>query len=202
MSRWRGFISPFSFSDSFVVRRYSSILSAYGMALADVAVDLTEPSSQIYSAESLAALQPRITGLKEQALQQLLDQAIPESAVTTEVYLNMRYVGSDTALMVLEPPTGDFREGFLAMHRREFGFVLQAEILIDDLRVRGTGNGSMLGGVAPRSYAKDLAELPAKPVEGSLAFSKNVTYFEEAGGAVNCYLFSLDGFRKTDSSLL
>lgn len=155
------------------------------MALADVAVDLTEPSSQVYSVESLAALQPRITGLKEQALQQLLDQAIPESAVTTETYLNMRYVGSDTSLMVLEPSNGDFKEGFLAMHRREFGFVLQAEILIDDLRVRGTGNGSMLGGVAPRSYAKDLAELSRKPVEGSLAFAKNLTYFEEAGGDVS-----------------
>ncbi|ORY61052.1 Hydantoinase B/oxoprolinase-domain-containing protein [Leucosporidium creatinivorum] len=175
-----------------IVHKYSSILSAYGMALADVAVDLTEPSSQIYSAESLAALQPRITGLKAQALQQLLDQGIPESAVTTDVYLNMRYVGSDTALMVLEPSSGDFKDGFLAMHRREFGFVLQAEVLIDDLRVRGTGNGSMLGGVAPRSYAKDLAELPSKPVEGSLAVSKNVTYFEEAGGAVDTPIYRLE----------
>lgn len=164
------------------------------MALADVAVDLTEPSSQIYSAESLAALQPRITGLKEQALQQLFDQGIPESAATTESYLNMRYVGSDTALMVLEPASGDFEEGFLAMHRREFGFVLQAEILIDDIRVRATGKGSLLGGVAPRSYAKDLAELASTAVDSSLAFSKNVTYFEEAGGAVSLLFNHVDEF--------
>lgn len=138
---------------SVIVHKFSSVLSAYGMALADVAVDVTEPSSRLYSTESLAELAPRINGLKAQALEQLLAQGIPAKAITMEVFLNMRYVGSDTSLMVLEPEGSDFQAGFLAMHKREFGFVIEAGILVDDIRVRATGNGSMLGGVAPRKFS-------------------------------------------------
>ncbi|KAI5479281.1 5-oxoprolinase (ATP-hydrolyzing) [Pseudohyphozyma bogoriensis] len=174
-----------------IVHKYSSVLSAYGMALADVAVDDTEPCSEIYSSESLAALQPRLAALRAKSTASLVAQGIPESIVQTETFLNMRYQGSDTALMILEDAKGEFLEGFRESHRREFSFILDKPIIIDDIRVRATGSGAKLGGVAPRSYVKDLAALPRVKVAADQAFSSNEVYFEETEGKVATPIYRL-----------
>lgn len=174
-----------------IVHKYSSVLSAYGMALADTAVDLTEPSSKVFSAATLASdLSPRVQVLRAQAVANLAEQGVPEFATSTEIYLNMRYKGSDTALMVLESAEG-FEAGFLAAHTREFGFVLQSDILVDDIRVRAIGSGAQLGGVAPRSYAKDLAAVQTNPVDKSSAVSSKPVYWAEQSSFVDTPIYKL-----------
>lgn len=53
----------------------------------------------------------------------------------------MRYQGTDTSLMIMEPENGDFEQSFLASHLREFTFTVPGmSIIVDDLRIRGIAN--------------------------------------------------------------
>lgn len=55
-----------------------------------------------------------------------------------ERFLNLRYRGTDIAIMILET-AGSFQDSFVQRYKKEFGFTLDREILIDDVRVRSYG---------------------------------------------------------------
>ncbi|GAA6048754.1 hypothetical protein JCM3770_003943 [Rhodotorula araucariae] len=175
-----------------IVHKYSSVLSAFGMALADTAVDKTEPSSLVYSKDVLPAIDERLAALAAAAREELISQHVAEDTIDYERYLNMRYTGSDTSLMILKPASGDYKQGFLDAHQREFGFVLGANILVDDFRVRAIGRG---GGVQSRSYIKDLETVQKSSVKRSVAFTTQQTYFEEANGHVETPIFRLEDLK-------
>jgi 5-oxoprolinase (ATP-hydrolysing) len=121
-----------------IIHKYSSILSAYGMALAEVVHEAQEPSSNVFTAESLPLLKERLSHLKEKVKEELLQQQFKEHNLRYEGYLNMRYQGTDTSLMIMEPEDGNFETAFLAHHLREFTFTVPGRpILVDDIRVRG-----------------------------------------------------------------
>lgn len=176
-----------------VVHKYSSVLSAYGMALADTAVDVTEPSSLTYSSEALPTIGERFEALKQQAHEKLAAQGIPDEAIVYDSYLNMRYQGSDTALMILEKERGgDFAGDFKAEHIREFSFALQRPIVIDDVRVRATGLGSKLGNIAPRKWTEDIASVQKKKADPALAFDTTSTFFDELNGYCDSPLYRIE----------
>ena len=59
--------------------------------------------------------------------------------------LNLRYEGTDTAIMTPEPDDGDFAAAFGARFRREYGFELEGrDLVVDDVRVRGVGKTELL----------------------------------------------------------
>jgi 5-oxoprolinase (ATP-hydrolysing) len=74
--------------------------------------------------------------------EELAAQGFEGSRVAIERMLNMRFEGTDTALMVLPGPgdgTGDedFEAAFKRVYKSEFGFVLEGKgIVVDDLKVR------------------------------------------------------------------
>lgn len=162
------------------------------MALADVAVDLTEPSSLTYSTNVLPHVAERFAVLKKQAHDRLQDQDIPDEAIYYECYLNMRYAGSDTALMIQETTQGgDFSPDFTREHIREFSFALEKPILVDDIRVRAVGAGSKLGNIAPRNWVKDMAAFEKTKVTPNAAFKVSPIYFDETNAFVESPLYRL-----------
>jgi 5-oxoprolinase (ATP-hydrolysing) len=124
-----------------IIHKYSSILSAYGMALADVVHEEQEPTNEILDAASKHRLDQRMEALKTKATRHLLQQGVHEDDVYHECYLNMRYKGTETPIMVLRPADGNYRAEFLRIHLREFSFVFPdgRPILVDDARVRAIG---------------------------------------------------------------
>ncbi|KAL5340304.1 Hydantoinase B/oxoprolinase-domain-containing protein [Aspergillus crustosus] len=124
-----------------VIHKLSSILSAYGMALADVVQEAQEPVNETYNESSHGDLENRLSKLRAQVTSQLLSQGIKEADITYEMYLNMRYQGTETSIMVLRPPNGDFKTEFQKTHLREFSFCFPDDkpIYVDDVRVRGIG---------------------------------------------------------------
>jgi 5-oxoprolinase (ATP-hydrolysing) len=124
-----------------IVHKYSSILSAYGMALAEVVQEAQEPCSEALSAESLPRLQERIKVLREQVLDALLGQGIQQDAMVYEPFLNLRYHGTDTNFMIEQPEDGDWRAALEREHFRELSFVFPSsrKVIVDDIRVRGVG---------------------------------------------------------------
>ncbi|MFQ5483473.1 MAG: hydantoinase B/oxoprolinase family protein, partial [Nitrospinaceae bacterium] len=56
--------------------------------------------------------------------------------------MNLRYQGTDTSVMIPQPPDGDYAGEFRERYRREMGFDLAGrDIQVDDLRVRAVAKG-------------------------------------------------------------
>ncbi|GAB1212198.1 hypothetical protein ATERTT37_001330 [Aspergillus terreus] len=141
-----------------IIHKYSSILSAYGMALADVVQETQEPVNETYSDDSRGRLEQRLSVLRDKVCQQLRDQGMQENDTSYEMYLNMRYQGTETSIMVLQPPNGDFKTEFKKAHLREFAFLFPDErpIFVDDVRVRGIGARGRQGPSDGNRLGKEL----------------------------------------------
>jgi len=135
-----------------LIHRYSSVLSAYGMALADVVDERQEPDSTVWADGDVGdALKTKMEKLKDKSREALRDQGFDDSEIAFEEYLNMRYRGTESALMIVKPSEEDakklfngddwaFGKAFVKHHRYEFGFTLDdRDIIVDDVRVRGIG---------------------------------------------------------------
>lgn len=131
------------------VHKYAGILSAYGMALADVVEEAQEPSAKIYAKENFSYFDERLTVLEKQCKNRLIDQGFSEDHIILEPFLHMRYDGTDCALMCSATKGsgtkhGDFLDTFVNRYQSEFGFVIQnRNIIVDDIRVRGVGKSDL-----------------------------------------------------------
>jgi 5-oxoprolinase (ATP-hydrolysing) len=111
------------------------------MALADVVQEAQRPHSQVYADDCRAGLTDTFVSLQEQVEAKIIAQGIPKAQIRFEYFLNMRYKGTETAMMIRESSEAGFKSGFLRRHLQEFNFVFPDDrpILIDDIRVRGIG---------------------------------------------------------------
>ncbi len=162
-----------------IIPRLSSLLSAYGMALADVVREMTEPAAFTVSKhKDNEAISTRMSALVEKAEADLRGQGFPSDRTSTESYLNCRYHGSSTQLMIEKPEDGDYEKRFFEEHKREFGFNLsQRDILVDDIRVRAVGRSV---GQETRSPYKDFEEAKRRGCNTG-RFQKKKVYFDGPG---------------------
>ncbi|GAA5920939.1 hypothetical protein JCM3775_004014 [Rhodotorula graminis] len=182
-----------------LIHRYSSILSAYGMALSSRAYDRSEPCAAEFTAETKSTFLPRLDRLKKDVRVELKRQGFADDRIELECYLNMRYDGSDTSLMTLAPSDGsfDFGTAFEALYKSEFGFNLDKKaIMVDDVRVRGIGKTfDSLG-------ESVLSEIDATTFSGegvdSKAEKKRASMYFESTGRINVPVYRLEGLDKGD----
>ena len=82
-----------------LIHKYCGILSAYGLGLADVVQEREEPTSDILSTDFVKTVHenrfPKIIAENVQALKDL-----GFSDISHTCYLNLRYEGTDTSIMV------------------------------------------------------------------------------------------------------
>lgn len=133
-----------------LIHRFCGILSAYGMGMADVVEEAQEPYSAVYDPESVLVVSDREATLLKHVKENLKMQGFREENITTETYLNLRFEGTDTAIMVKSPlkedgSRGDYAVEFVKLFQQEYGFKLEnRNILICDVRVRGIGVTNIL----------------------------------------------------------
>lgn len=137
------------------MHRYAGILSAFGMALADIVHEEQEPAAFAFLEENYDEIDKRITCLMQKCTGELSSQGHASSSICCEIYLNMRYEKTDFAIMVKPKETsvlsaglfcmsGDFKAAFIDRYKREFGFSLTDRIiLVDDIRVRGVAKSGV-----------------------------------------------------------
>lgn len=93
----------------------------------------------------------------------------------------MRFDGTDTSIMVLDPSDGshDFAGEFRRQHKEEFGFLLEGKaIIVDDLKVRGLGKTfDTLG----QTVYEEMKTLQSKDVEESKRSCTHSVYFDGVG---------------------
>lgn len=135
------------------IHRYSGILSAYGIALADVTHECQEASAFIYDKDNFDAIDKRIEHLTNECTSKLVVQGFEKNQISNDPILNMKYVGTSVAILVSAKgyevsndgcKYGDFAKAFLDRYKREFGFVIEKRsIIVDDIIVRGTAKSSV-----------------------------------------------------------
>ncbi|KAL9098092.1 MAG: hypothetical protein Q9163_006182, partial [Psora crenata] len=184
-----------------LVHRYSSVLSAYGMALADVVDESQIPDSKTWSSEGnvISELKHTMDELKEKSTAKLRDQGFADDSIVFEEYLNMRYRGTESALMIARPSKEDaerefggddwaFGKAFVKQHEQEFGFTLpDRDIIVDDVRARGIGK-SFEG--LERTVDIQLAEINPKDLGHGKRYSTSKVYFE--GGRQETPIYKLE----------
>ncbi|KAJ5602593.1 Hydantoinase B/oxoprolinase-domain-containing protein [Penicillium hordei] len=137
-----------------IMHKYSSILSAYGLALAEIVQEAQEPmAAQYFCSEQL--ISTKLQGLVDRSTEQLRLQGFSDDQLRYEIFLNMRYEGSDTSLMILRPDDGDFASAFIERHQREFNFTFERPILVDDVRVRTIASANKISEKSPTEQLKE-----------------------------------------------
>ena len=184
-----------------LVHRYSSVLSAYGMALADVVDESQVPSSKIWSDKGTVVdeLKKTMQELKDKSTAKLRDQGFSDENIVFEEYLNMRYRGTESALMVGRPSeeeakkdfNGDdwaFGKAFVKQHEQEFGFTLpDRDVIVDDVRARGIGK-SFEG--LEKTVGMQLKEIQPKDLGKGKRYGVSKVYFE--GGRQDTPIYKLE----------
>ncbi|KAL1744750.1 Hydantoinase/oxoprolinase-domain-containing protein [Schizophyllum fasciatum] len=191
-----------------LVHRYSSVLSAYGLALAKRVLERQEPSSAVYGTpETTRDLAGRLKRMEEGVRAELGEQGFPPERVRVERLLNMRFDGTDTALMVLAEGASsspdaleDFESAFKHAYKSEFGFLLESKaIVVDDVKVRGIGSAfDDLGENVHDEVRRLRSAGEVKAVKKARADATHSVYFEELGRVPDTPIFLLNGLRPGD----
>ncbi|KAF8151804.1 5-oxoprolinase [Crassisporium funariophilum] len=179
-----------------LIHRYSSILSAYGLALADRAYELQEPSSTFYTPQNKQTLISRLDKMTTQVRTELQKQGFEDHRIHIERMLNMRFEGTDTALMVL--PTAadgeeeDFEAAFKRVYKVEFGFLLDTKsIIVDDVKVRGIGKTFDTLGQSVYAEVAQLTQTPL-PKDCNKLSTRHSVYFDKIGRVDDTPVYHLD----------
>ncbi len=86
-----------------VVHKYSSILSAYGIGLAEIESDAVETCSMAFSMEILPQIQSRIRALEIRVKKDLTSQDVNESSIVYKASLTLHYQGTETNISISTP---------------------------------------------------------------------------------------------------
>src|SRR5947199_8036233 len=83
-----------------LIHPYSSLLSAYGMGLADIRATRQQAIEEGLGETAIASIRKIGERLGKEARDEVIGQGIPGDAVTVHVRVHIRYSGTDTALVV------------------------------------------------------------------------------------------------------
>ncbi|KAF4815179.1 hypotheticall protein [Colletotrichum siamense] len=166
-----------------LIHKFSSLLSAYGIAQAELQHEALEPYGSKLDASAEAHVADRLAVLKAKVSDELLTQGADADSLIFDESLVLRYFGTDTNLTISKPENGDYAAKFEATHLREFAFSMKRDIVIESVKVRGTGSA---GSQAPESSAlKELSSTtPLSPPEPQ---ETQKVYVDGAWHATNIY---------------
>lgn len=165
-----------------IVHKYSSILSAYGIGLANVVHEEERPCARAYEGDNVAAIAANIGELSRDA--QKHDSVQSFNVVEAQRFLNMRYDGSDTAIMVSLQDGVNAKTAFVDAHHQQFGFTpLNRKVFVDTIRVRAVARQPAV------SVAAEFA-VSGTPVAPKPASIKSVFFGSSGWTETPVYLFS------------
>lgn len=98
-----------------MIHKYCGILSAYGLGLADVVQEKEEPTSDVLTPEfALSVHNTRLPKMKSENEEALNKLGFKAADVKHSCYLNLRYEGTDTSIMVEQ--CDNYAEAFRLCH--------------------------------------------------------------------------------------
>ncbi|MFL6821234.1 MAG: hydantoinase B/oxoprolinase family protein [Xanthobacteraceae bacterium] len=139
-----------------LIHPFSSLLSAYGMGLANIRATRQQAIEEPFGDLALASIE-RVGGrLADEARREVVDQGVAAAAVEVFVRAHIRYAGTDTALVVpafslrasleeegSKPRLPALKSAFEAAHKARFGFVDKSkELVVEAVSVEAVGGGA------------------------------------------------------------
>ena len=144
---------------SVLIHPLSSLLSAYGMGLADIRSVRQQAIEEPFGDKARKTLQARGARLGARRAPKSRARALPAGKITLHVRAHIRYAGTDTPLIVdagkgraVSSPRSTMKAAFERAHKAQFGFIDRSkQLVIEAVSVEAVGGGAKFN------------EKPAKP---------------------------------------
>lgn len=119
------------------------VLSALGMLMADIIKDYVQ-TVMVTAEKAAEVVEPVFAQLEASGLADLIEEGLPEPAITIERYLDLRYWGQSYELIVpYEGSISGAVAAFHVAHERRFGYADRSErvqVVNARVKARGTAN--------------------------------------------------------------
>jgi 5-oxoprolinase (ATP-hydrolysing) len=126
-----------------LIHPFSSLLSAYGMGLADIRATRQQAIEEGFGGKSLAALNRTAKRLAKEVGGEVAGQGVPAKIVKVHVRAHIRYAGTDTALVVKAGSLAAMKAAFEKAHKAQFGFIDRKKgLVIEAVSVEAVGGGA------------------------------------------------------------
>ncbi len=140
-----------------LIHPFSSLLSAYGMGLADIRATRQQAIEELFGAKAYATLNRIGARLSKQVSREVAQQGVPAKAIKAFVRAHIRYAGTDTALVVKAGSPAAIRSAFEKAHKAQFGFIdRKKELVIEAVSVEAVGGGAKFTEKAQRTTRSHL----------------------------------------------
>lgn len=145
-----------------LIHPFSSLLSAYGMGLADIRATREQAIELPFGTKALAALERTAKRLGKEATAEVVGQGVPAAKTKLIVRAHIRYAGTDTALTVNAGALPAMQRAFEKAHKARFGFIdRNKDMVIEAVSVEAVGGGAKFNEKAVRRSSTPLPK-PAK----------------------------------------
>ncbi|MGZ5854641.1 MAG: hydantoinase/oxoprolinase family protein, partial [Xanthobacteraceae bacterium] len=126
-----------------LIHPFSSLLSAYGMGLADIRATRQQAVEAPLTEKSLASMRKIAARLSKETIREVASQGVPKKAIKVFVRTHIRYAGTDTALVVAAGSRTAITRAFEKMHKARFGFIDRSkQLVIEAVSVEAVGGGA------------------------------------------------------------
>ena len=128
---------------SVLIHPFSSLLSAYGMGLADIRATRQQAIEEPLGTKALATLGKIGKSLGKTVRDEVAGQGVPLRAIKTIVRAHIRYAGTDTALLVEAGSITAMTRAFERAHKAQFGFIDRSkQLVLEAVSVEAIGGGA------------------------------------------------------------
>ncbi|ABG42314.1 5-oxoprolinase (ATP-hydrolyzing) [Paraglaciecola sp. T6c] len=127
------------------IHPFASILSAYGMGLADIRSQRTETFQKVMDPSGLEALNAAFARLKAHTSKELKDQGIEDAEQSHSATVFLRYQGTDTTLPISQATIDQMQQDFEAQHAAQYGFISPDKaIIVESISMESAGGGQYI----------------------------------------------------------
>jgi 5-oxoprolinase (ATP-hydrolysing) len=161
--------------ESVLIHPLSSLLSAYGMGLADIRSVRQQAIEEPFGGKARATLETVGRRLARETIAEVAGQGVAKNKITLHVRAHIRYAGTDTPLIVgagvLRPPSrGEvkivalqkMKSAFERAHKAQFGFIDRSKsLVVEAVSVEAVGGGATFR-ERPRKARRTKLPAPAR----------------------------------------
>jgi 5-oxoprolinase (ATP-hydrolysing) len=128
-----------------LIHPFSSLLSAYGMGLADISAQRAQGVDEPLRLSALLRVGLIADALADAAVAEVMSQGVAREAIKVHRRTQLRYAGSDTTIEVPLSTPAAMRRAFEHAHKSRFGFIDRAKaIAIEAVSVEAVGGAARL----------------------------------------------------------
>ncbi len=127
----------------------ASVLSAYGMGLADRSVLREETLALPLAETSMAAIDDAMRALEARAVSALAAQGVPPDSIRSAASIAVRPKDSENVIPVAYAGCGEMIAAFRKAWRVRFGFAADADLIAETLQVEAVSPGAASVMIAP-----------------------------------------------------